>query len=108
MTARRWWVEIMRDAGLADLTPISSRSKVVDITKLYRPRFTAHTLRHNFITICWENGVDIMLTMKMVGHSDYQTTRNIYTHLSKRSMDKAKEYMDTIFSKSCTKVAQAE
>ena len=50
--------------------------------------------------------MDILLTMRIVGHSDFQTTRNIYTHLSSKHMDKAKLLLDNMFSenssRSCT------
>ncbi len=62
-------------------------------------------MRHNFITLCWENGMDILLTMKLVGHSDYQTTRNIYTHLSSKHLEHAKEEMVRMFANE-TKVAE--
>lgn len=44
---------------------------------------TPHALRHNYITMCWESGVDVYATAQFVGHSSVTTTLNIYTHLSK-------------------------
>ena len=82
-----------------------------DIRGLYRPLITPHAMRHNFITMCWEQGLDILVTMKLVGHSDYQTTRNIYTHLSDKHLEQAKKDLEIMFSKnkkSCTKVAQTQ
>lgn len=104
-TAKRMWLELMRDCGMVE--PVSPEEKTYyspgDIRGQYRPIITPHAMRHNFITMCWENGMDIMLTMKLVGHSDYQTTRNIYTHLSEKHMQQAKAEMEAMFSK---KVAQ--
>ena len=37
--------------------------------------------------------------MKMVGHRDYQTTANIYTHLKEDSLKKAASDMVTVFKK---------
>ena len=82
-----------------------------DIRGQYRPVITPHAMRHNFITMCWEQGLDILVTMKLVGHSDYQTTRNIYTHLSQKHLEQAKKDMELMFSKnkkSCTKGAQTQ
>ena len=52
-----------------------------------------------------EQGMDILLTMKLVGHSDYQTTRNVYTHLSQKHLDQAKNDLELMFAKN-KKVAQ--
>jgi len=99
VTARRMWLRLMVDAGLADPIPEDEHTAYGsgDIRGQYRARITPHTLRHNFITICWEAGIDIMLTMKMVGHTDYETTRNIYTHLSRRHLDQAQQQINAMF-----------
>lgn len=47
------------------------------------PDITAHALRHNYITMCWEAGIDVYATARFVGHSDVSTTLRIYTHLSR-------------------------
>lgn len=43
---------------------------------------TAHWFRHNYITALVDAGVPAEVTMRIVGHADYQTTINIYTHIS--------------------------
>lgn len=100
VTAKRIWLRLMVDCDLAD--PIPENEKTCygpgDIRGKYRPRITPHTLRHNFITMCWEAGIDILLTMKMVGHTDYETTRNIYTHLSRRHLSNAQAQLDSMFT----------
>ena len=100
VTARRMWLSLMAAAGLAD--PILADEPTCygpgDIRGQYRARITPHALRHNFITMCWESGMDIMLTMKLVGHTDYETTRNIYTHLSRRHLDAAQRQLDAMFA----------
>lgn len=108
VTARRMWISLMVACGMAD--PIDEKTcyGAGDIRGQWKARVTPHTMRHNFITMCWEQGIDILLTMRMVGHADYQTTRNIYTHLSAKHLDNAKLQLDDMFKKSCTKVAQAE
>lgn len=99
VTAKRMWLRLMVDCGLVD--PIPDGEKTCygpgDIRGQYRARITPHTLRHNFITMCWEAGIDIMLTMKMVGHTDYETTRNIYTHLSRRHLENAQAQLNAMF-----------
>lgn len=100
VTARRMWLSLMAAAGLADPIPADEPTCYGhgDIRGQYRARITPHALRHNFITMCWESGMDIMLTMKLVGHTDYETTRNIYTHLSRRHLDAAQRQLDAMFA----------
>lgn len=64
---------------------------------------TAHYFRHNYITMCWENGVDTFLASKIVGHSDPSTTMHIYTHLTDERLKKSRAEIDKMFSE---KVAQ--
>ncbi len=99
-TAERMWIELMLACKLAvAIPPEESKYKQKDdIRGKYKPLITPHTMRHNYITMCWENGLDILLTMKIVGHSDYKTTMNIYTHLSQKHLDKAKVKIDEMFS----------
>ena len=33
------------------------------------------------ITMLYESGIDPLIAMKINGHTDYQTTANIYTHI---------------------------
>lgn len=105
--ANRIWLELMRDCDMVVPVPEGEKTyySAHDIRGQYRPLITPHAMRHNFITLCWENGMDIMLTMKLVGHSDYQTTRNIYTHLSQKHLEHAKEEIVRMFAEK-TKVAE--
>lgn len=45
---------------------------------------TPHQLRHAFATILYEAEIDPKSAQKMMGHADYKTTIDIYTHLSSR------------------------
>lgn len=76
----------------------------------YRPLITPYYLRHNFITLCWSAGIDPVTVTYMVGHEDYRTTANIYTHLNKNNIRNISDTLRSAFSdqknKSCTKVAQ--
>lgn len=57
-----WEKLIVGECGITDITP--------------------HTLRHNYITLCWEAGIDVYATARFVGHKNISTTLRIYTHLS--------------------------
>lgn len=60
---------------------------------------TPHYFRHNYATLFYESGVDPLVAMKMVGHRDYQTTANIYTHPKEDFLKKAAADMATAFKK---------
>lgn len=97
--AKRMWLSLMDACGLAEPVPPGEKAyySAGDIRGQLRPLITPHAMRHNFITMCWEKGLDIFVTMKLVGHADYQTTRNIYTHLSKAHLSAAKEQLSGVF-----------
>ena len=56
-------------------------SRPNDILKQINPTLAPHYFRHNYVTMLYEGGVDPLVAMKIVGHTDYQTTANIYTHI---------------------------
>lgn len=64
---------------------------------------TAHQLRHTFVTILYEAGIDEKLSQTILGHSDITTTRNIYTHIRERKMESAATQLNDYLSKSCQK-----
>lgn len=41
-----------------------------------------HALRHTFATLCYYAGMDAKATQALMGHANYSTTINIYTHLA--------------------------
>ena len=53
-------------------------SRPDDILKCIKPLITPHYFRHNYVTMLYEAGVDPLIAMKIVGHTGYQTTANIY------------------------------
>ena len=61
------------------------------------PKFTAHWLRHTYITMLYMAGVDVMTAKDQAGHADIQTTMGIYTHLNEahkiNQIDKLDEYL---------------
>lgn len=46
------------------------------------PRFSCHSLRHTFTIRLFENGVNIKVIQEILGHADFDTTMNIYTHIT--------------------------
>ena len=62
------------------------------------PTFTAHQLRHTYITMLYKAGVDVLTAKEQAGHADIQTTLGIYTHLDaiykKKALSKLDEYLN--------------
>lgn len=98
-SSERLWVELMASAGMVEPVPceMKKRYRNGDIRNEYVPLITPHMLRHNYITMCWENGFDPYTTMKLVGHSSIKTTMDIYTHLSDKQMEIAREQVSKMF-----------
>ena len=69
------------------------------------PRFTAHWLRHTFITLMYMAGVDILTAKEQAGHEDIETTMGIYTHLDEQFKKKNVSKLDEYLSKENKKKA---
>lgn len=50
------------------------------------PHFSVHNLRHTFCTRLCESTNDIKFIQQVMGHADFSTTMDIYTHISQDSM----------------------
>jgi integrase len=64
------------------------RKKFTDlISKLDMPYIRFHDLRHTHASILLELGEKTKVLQERLGHSDYSTTMDIYTHVSRRLQD---------------------
>lgn len=97
-SADRLWIRLMSAAGMAVPAPDDGKFEKHDIRHRLRALITPHALRHNYITMCWEHGLDPYETMKLVGHASITTTMNIYTHLSEAQMAKTAAKLDSMFA----------
>lgn len=75
-------------------------NKRYEYCKLCKFDFTFHQCRHTFATILYNAGVDIKQAQEWLGHASFNTTMDIYTHLSEQnkttSTDKLEEYLKTV------------
>ena len=97
-TFKRKWCQLMLAADCADWREVpKGTNRSGDILKQIKPRLTPHFFRHNYVTMLYESGVDPLIAMKIVGHTDYQTTANIYTHVRDEMLKKATVNMNEVF-----------
>lgn len=47
------------------------------------PGVTAHYFRHNYATLLYDEGIDVLTASRILGHSDPRTTMTIYTDLER-------------------------
>ena len=99
-TFKRKWCELMLASGCADWRDIpEGTNRPNDILKQVKPRLTPHFFRHNYVTMLYKSGVDPLIAMKIVGHRDYQTTANVYTHVRDEMLKKSTVDLDGVFKK---------
>lgn len=88
-SSERLWLHLMCACNMVvPIQPGSNKYRESDIRSKYKAIITPHGMRHNYITMCWESGIDVYTTSRIVGHKSIKTTLEIYTHLSEIQMRK--------------------
>lgn len=79
------------------LTPQAYRKRLRTLSKSLRiePHLTPHRFRHSAATLLIEEGVDIRLVQRLLGHASIATTE-IYTKVSDNSLSAAISSADTL------------
>lgn len=74
------------------LQPTKTRKWIVYIQDKYNlKKVTTHGLRHTHCSLLFEAGASLKEVQDRLGHSDIQTTMNIYTHVTKKAQKQAIE-----------------
>lgn len=95
---KRIWLSLMEASYCVEEREVTKETKRKnDIIKQLKPTLTPHYFRHNYATLLFEAGVEPLIAMKILGHTDYQTTANIYTHLKSEMMKKSSVDMEEVF-----------
>ena len=76
-----------------DLNKVNSIIKEATEISSIKKRVTTHTLRHTHISTLAQLGINLKAIQERVGHSDYKTTLEIYTHVTDQM---AKDMMDKL------------
>ncbi len=104
---RRFWEErsdfggsqawLFTNSKGARLTPQAFRKRLRTLSKSLRiePHLTPHRFRHSAATMLIEEGVDIRLVQRLLGHASIATTE-IYTKVSDNSLSSAVAAADTL------------
>lgn len=100
-TFKNYYDKILLECGLFNFKPKPIRDKIKKGLKIKpQPKdsplnVTFHTLRHTFATRAIEQGMDILVLSKILGHADPSTTLNKYGHAlpnhKKDNMEKIRE-----------------
>ena len=68
--------------------------KAITMAKINKPA-TVHTLRHSFATHLLENGTDIRIIQKLLGHKNIKTTLQ-YTQVAESTIQNVKSPIDML------------
>lgn len=68
-----------------------------------RSALTAHYFRHNYATLLYYAGVELLDAQRYLGHSDPETTLRIYTHLRKIHEHSQRDKINNIFQSEAIK-----
>lgn len=60
------------------------------------PNYGIHSLRHTFASMLFNNGCELPLISRLLGHSDTKITEKIYVHISQKVKDKPIDSLDSI------------
>ena len=100
MALTRRWESGCRSKGFVEVIHIDNPSGETHgkhATK-YKTTIDRHSIRHTYATLLFDAGVDIKTSQTILGHSNMQTTYDIYTHVSEDHLKAAKKKLKKVLS----------
>ena len=85
----------MNGDGKEPLTKKAYEKRWESYCKKYNLTVTAHQLRHAYATMLFEAGIDIKDAQELMGHSDINLTRQIYTHIRNERKEETKRKLNS-------------
>ena len=85
---------IIRDCNFAEL----DKNPSINNDRLL-PNFSCHVLRHTFTTRLVESGMNVKVIQNVLGHSDIQTTLNIYADVTRDMKNQQFNQLEDFISK---------
>ena len=64
----------------------------------WRPAIDRHQIRHEYATMLYEAGVDVLAAKTIMGHTDIATTQRIYTHVRESRIEDARNKLEALTS----------
>jgi integrase len=81
------------------LQPTKTRKWLEQVLTKYKlQKITTHGFRHTHCSLLFEAGVSIKEVQDRLGHTDVQTTMNIYAHVSEQAKDEAINKLENFMS----------
>ncbi|HUG95415.1 MAG TPA: tyrosine-type recombinase/integrase [Pleomorphomonadaceae bacterium] len=68
------------------------------LTRLGLPHQRFHDLRHAFATLMLEDGEDLAVVSRSLGHTTIATTADVYAHITPAMLDRAADRMESILT----------
>lgn len=96
----RLWIDLMRRMIEIDPT-IETRGNGASV-------LTPHYFRHNYASILYNAGVDVLSAQKFLGHANAKVTLEIYSHLSREKEDANAETVRSVFQKRLPESCQSK
>ena len=95
---------LWQDHGFVFATPSGTALDSSNVTHAFQaaleraglPRQRFHDLRHAFATLQLEDGEELAVISRMLGHANFATTANVYAHVTPTSFQRSADRMDGI------------
>lgn len=87
-------------------TPLDSRNVTQALQRALAaaglPRQRFHDLRHAYATLMIEDGEELAVVSRTLGHADLSTTADVYAHLTPAMLERSAARMDRILMRRAT------